>query len=90
VTFIDLVKMADKGYRKESCRSSLLDLVDPETGKPLDPMPSDDTLAMFVVCELNETFDANLDNDSQIQEAIEVVAGARDDLENIIETMLLD
>ena len=56
MTLIELIRRADKGYTTDFPESSLLELVDRETGRPL-PDASGDTLALFVVRELGETFD---------------------------------
>ncbi len=87
---IDLIKLADAGYRRgfcdddgKNCISSLLDFVDAE-GIPLSPPPSGDTLALFLVRELSETFEGSHTDQEQIDEAYSVIARSRDDLENVL------
>lgn len=80
---IDLITVADQAYRKNFPESSLLEFVD-DSGKPLDPPASGDTLALFIVREFAETFDENAPDVDQYGEAIRVMENAARDLTNII------
>lgn len=47
----------------------------------------DDTLALFVVRELKDTFDHNAPVEAQLNEAIRAMCVARDDLDGVIEAL---
>ena len=79
--FIDIVKLAERGYAKDFPESILLDFVD-EQGNPKDE--SGDTLALFIVRELHETFDDEAREEDQIDAAINAMRKARSDLDNVI------
>lgn len=93
---IELIALADCGYmrgyvdnRGENAISSLLDFVNRHTGKPLptEAQPGGDTLALFVVRELAETFDEDAPDRAQLAEAVRVMELARDDLDNVLATL---
>ena len=83
---IQLVRICDGAYSQDFPESSLLELVNQRSGKPLKRMPSPigDTLALFVVRELAETYDADANDEQQITEAVRVMEMAKGNLENII------
>ncbi len=86
---IDLVLICNEGYTQDFPESSLLEFVNQRSGRPLVKMPSPigDTLALFVVRELAETFDAEAGEEEQIAEAIRVLSRARRDLDNIVSAL---
>src|SRR5208282_4297897 len=79
---IDLLTAADKGYTKDFPESSLLEFVD-EHGGPLSPAPTGDTLALFVVRELADTYDPQADDETQTATAVRAIEAARTNLDNI-------
>ncbi len=84
-----LILLADAGYTQDFPESSLLRLVNPRSGQPLLRMPSPigDTLALFIVRELAETFDPKASDDEQIAEAVRVMTAAKNNLENVISAL---
>ena len=86
---IELIRICDGAYIQDFPESSLLELVNQRSGQPLKriPSPVGDTLALFVVRELAETFDAEASDDQQITEAIRVMEMARGNLDNIISAL---
>ena len=84
---IQLMKIADEGYRKDFPESSLLECVNRRTGRPLDQPPSGDTLALFVVRELSETFESKASDHEQLAEAARCVEKAVNDLGNILSAL---
>jgi hypothetical protein len=87
---MDLVLICNEGYRRDFPESSLLEFVNPRSGQPLLRMPSPigDTLALFIVRELAETFDPDASDDEQIAETVRVMTAARDNLENVISALV--
>lgn len=83
MTLIELIRRADKGYTEDFPESSLLELVDQETGRPL-PDASGDTLTLFVVRELGETFDPDAADEEQLPTARRCIENAVHDLGNIL------
>lgn len=83
---IELMAICDEAYAKDFPESSLEELVNKRSGAPLKRLPSPigDTLALFVVRELSETFDAQASEEQQITEAVRVMEMARGNLDNII------
>lgn len=77
---IDLMNMANKGYDD----GFLAAYFDQETGGFVDNPEGGDTLARFIVIELNETFSEGDDNDSQIAAAGQALENAQRDLEGVI------
>ena len=77
----ELLSVAEQGY--------------PDTGAYLDAASKndycddycDDTLALFVVRELRDTFDHNAPVEAQLNEAIRAMRVARDDLDGVIEAL---
>ncbi len=61
---------------------NLLDYVDDE-GQPLVDHPQGDTLALFVVRELKDTFDANEIDKAQLEQASKTMRDAWEQLENV-------
>ena len=74
----ELLSVAGQGY--------------PDTGAYLDAATGndycDDTLALFVVRELKDTFDHNAPVEAQLNEAIRAMRVARDDLDGVVEALL--
>ncbi len=83
---IDLVLICNEGYTQDFPESSLLEYVNLRSGQPLLKMPSPlgDSLAVFVIRELAETFDPDASDGEQIAEAVRVMSAARDNLENVV------
>ncbi len=74
----ELLSVAGQGY--------------PDTGAYLDAATGndycDDTLALFVVRELRDTFDHNAPVEAQLNEAIRAMRVAKDDLDGVVEALL--
>lgn len=74
----ELLSVAGQGY--------------PDTGAYLDAASGndycDDTLALFVVRELKDTFDHNAPVEAQLNEAIRAMRVAKDDLDGVVEALL--
>ncbi len=78
----ELLDLADKAYASEG----ILDLksyYDEEVGNPANLDEPGDTLAQFIVIELAETFDPELDDEGQLQEAMRVIDAAEKDLNRV-------
>jgi hypothetical protein len=86
---MDLLLISEEAYTASFPESSLLRLVNRRTGRPRQRLPSPigDTLALFIVRELSETFDPDASDDEQIAEAIRVLSQAKDDLENMVSAL---
>lgn len=86
MTLLQLIGLCEAGYSKDFPESSLLSLVNRRSGAPLKRLPSPvgDTLALFVVRELAETFDPEASDEQQVAEAIRVMEMASANLDNII------
>lgn len=86
---IELIVLCDAGYTQDFPESSLLEYINPRSGGPLLKLPSPigDTLALFVVRELSETFDPDASDEEQLSEAIRVMAAARNNLDNIVSAL---
>lgn len=76
---VDLMKLASKGYP-----DGLEDFFDKKTGKPVVPEGVRDTLALFVVIELSETFDPEASAKKQKEEAVRALERAIEDLHGVI------
>ena len=85
MTLLQLIALCDAAYTRDFPESSLLELVNRRSGTPLKRLPSpiSDTLALFVVRELAETFDTDASDEQQAAEAIRVIHAARTNLDNI-------
>jgi hypothetical protein len=78
---IDLLNIANRGYPDQW----LSLLYHNQTGEILDDADHQgDTLALFIVRELTETFEPTNASDIQLLEAIRVLAKARDDLAGVV------
>jgi hypothetical protein len=86
MTLMQLIHLCETGYTKDFPESSLLAFVNQRQGTPLRMLPSPigDTLALFIVRELGETYDADASDEGQIAEAIRVMEMARTNIENVI------
>jgi hypothetical protein len=86
---IELIRICDAAYTRDFPESSLLRFVNARSGQPLLRLPSPvgDTLALFVVRELSETYDPDADDQQQIAEAIRVMEVAAGNLDNIISAL---
>jgi len=85
---INLMKIADEGYRKDFTESGLMRFVDPE-GIPLHRQvnrqnPSGDLLAEFVVQELWETYDDEASDQEQLATAREATLKAAQRLRDVM------
>lgn len=78
--FKDLLEIANQGYAKDDTGVDL---------RSINPKGSQfmvgDTLAVFVVRELHDTFDQLADDEEQVDEAIRVLRTAVKDLQNTID-----
>lgn len=85
MTFVKLLTHASLAYRQapNELRADLLDYVDPSTGELLSPPPSGDTLALFIVRELSDTFDPDASDTDQLVEAFRVIRRASKDLHRV-------
>ena len=82
---LELVRLADAGYTREFPESSLLEIVD-RKGKP-NKTDGGDTLALFIVRELSETYDPKASSEDQVEEALRCMRRARGDLDNLIDAL---
>ncbi len=89
---IELVRICEEGYTTDFPESSLLALVNPREGTPLLKLPSPigDTLALFIVRDLAETFDPDASDEQQLAEAIRAMEMARTNLENVVSALRSD
>lgn len=89
-----LIELADEGYADKPdpkypdykpdplwADVSLLNHVDAEGYEIPGQLVCDDTLALFVVRELKDTFDPNATNEEQLKEAIRVIELAAEQLD---------
>lgn len=86
---IELLAICHEAYSQDFPESSLLSLVNQRSGEPLKRLPSPigDTLALFMVRELAETFDAEASDGEQIAEALRVMEMAQANIDNIISVL---
>lgn len=78
MTLVQLLDLANQGYPD----GFLAAYYDPETGEPKDG--SGDTLALFIVRELQETFDPHASNKAQTIQAVRRLHKAQEDLSSVI------
>ncbi|MDZ4263793.1 MAG: hypothetical protein U1B30_15860 [Pseudomonadota bacterium] len=77
MTLVELLNIANQGYPD----MTLEQLYNHETGEPVDNADEiGDTLALFILRELRDTFNPDASEDVQVGEAIRVVEMAIDDL----------
>lgn len=76
MTLQELLSIANSGYSDE-----VLSL--PINGETDDG----DTLALFVVREISETYDPDADTDDQLREAVRVLERATEDLDRTIQAL---
>jgi hypothetical protein len=81
--------ICNEAYTEGFPESSLLEFINRRSGRPLLMVqsPVGDTLALFVVRELSETFDPESSDQEQLTEAIRVIGAARSNLDNIIHAL---
>jgi hypothetical protein len=83
---IDLLNIANRGYPDQW----LSLLYHNQTGENLDDADKQgDTLALFVVRELNETFEPSNASDIQLLEAIRVLEKARYEMQEVTEALMM-
>ena len=75
--------MASQGYSDER----LEPYYDPETGKCEKSLILADTLAAFIVMDLESTFTPSAPNLAQLDEAIRAMTIAKEDLESVIKVL---
>lgn len=75
---VELLNKANMGYPD----GFLSTYYDEKTGKLIEG--SGDDLAKFIVIELQETFDENLSDEEQINEANRVLEKAKQDIDDVI------
>lgn len=81
MTFAELLARASAGYPDDLPALFL----NPRTGRPRRTAPDvGDLLARFVFLELFETFDPDASNDAQLDEAIDQMRVARDELDSVV------
>jgi hypothetical protein len=80
---IDLVRRCEKAYARVFPESSLIEQVDRQ-GVPLNPPPGGDTLALFIVQELHETYEPDADDRDQLATARDAMQDAVDELDAVI------
>ncbi len=79
MTLEELLNIADQAY------DGLVPFWDCETRAPaLDDKLQGDTLALFVVRELVQTFDPSCSGERQLNDAIVYMEGAKSDIESVI------
>ncbi len=81
LSLVELLNLANEGYAD----GYLAEYFDPETGERRQG--SGDTLAQFIVAELQDTFDAEASRSAQLQEARRVLSHAIDDLQGVIDRL---
>jgi len=83
---IELIRICDQDYFTDFRESSLLALVNPREGTPLLKLdsPIGDTLALFMVRALTETFNSNASDEQQLEKAIWVLEEARNNIQHVI------
>lgn len=79
---LELLNTANQGY-PDGC---LAEYYDTKTGERKSG--SGDTLALFVVIELTETFDPKADDEAHITEAVQSLTRARTDLDRVITALM--
>ena len=77
---VNLLNLANIGY--DGCLEMFYDN---DTGEPIDE--SGDTLAMFIVRELQSTFLPDASDRSQLEEAIRVLTVGKEGLESVIRVL---
>lgn len=78
MTLAELLRRANRGYPDEF----LAEYYDPDTGE--EQPGSGDTLALFIVRELRETFDPGAPDEAQLAEARRVLDMAQAELAGVI------
>lgn len=78
MTLIQLLDLANQGYPD----GFLAEYYDPETGEAR--ASSGDTLALFIVQELRETFNGAAEDEDQIGRAVRAIEKAREDLDGVL------
>lgn len=79
MTFRELVAKADEGYRDNT-----LDLMSFVLPNGKIKREKGDALALFIVLELKDTFDADASDDDQLSEAYRVIEVAIEQLQNVL------
>ena len=80
---VDLLNKANKGYKD----GYLENYFDPKTGEFVQG--KGDTLAEFIVVELQETFDPKASDEAQINEALRAMDMARRDIDSVMQSLIL-
>ena len=76
---VHLLKLASRGY-PDRLVTNYFD----KHGNEANPGYDSDTLAEFIAIELRETYDPDASDTTQLQEAMQALRVARDDLEGVI------
>jgi len=79
MTILDILKIANEAYDEDN---TLAMYYDPETGDFVEN--TGDTLARFIVIELQETFDKDATSADQLAEAYRVMSNAYRELERVV------
>lgn len=88
MTLVELLAIANKGYPDQATSLAY----NPEDGAEPDGAVEaciGDTLALFVVRELRETFDPDADSQAQTIEAIRVIEKAINDLQGVVDAIFM-
>lgn len=83
---IDIMKIADAAYSDGIL--SLHGFYDPETGEPNYGYDEGDTLAEFICIEIAETYDPDVDDQGQLDEAARVIGNAAEQLSNVVAALI--
>ena len=80
----EIIQIADKAYGD----GLISQYWDPEKGHPVDNDCSGDTLAIFIVRELFETYDETESTEQQLKEAMRCIASAASQLDDVQDGLL--
>lgn len=83
LTRLELLEAANRSYPD----GQLSWYFDETTGEPIHNPDGGDTLALFIVFELAETFDEDADRATQLGEAIRVMERAASDVNGVVEEL---
>lgn len=81
--FIELVALANKGWEKTS-EIPLTDFLDKDGKIIPDPDALGDTLGLFIVRDLKDTYDSQATDKEQVAEALRAMNSASNALDDVI------
>jgi hypothetical protein len=83
MTLREVIEFCDQGWAGIGMEPKLIDLVDDEGQELPTASTMGDTLALFIVRELAETYDPQMDEGEQVDAAWEAISEARSELDGI-------